>query len=69
MWSELFRELLNAAWSKPANAKFRIIIVDKPGGLQRVLTNITEADANILSVHHTHMEEIFTKAIQKLKLL
>ena len=36
-------------------ARFSIIIVDKPGGLQRVLTNITEADANILSVHHTRM--------------
>ncbi|MFZ0443254.1 MAG: threonine ammonia-lyase [Bacillus sp. (in: firmicutes)] len=36
-------------------ARFSIIIVDKPGELQRVLTNITEADANILSVHHTRM--------------
>ena len=36
-------------------ARFSIIIVDKPGGLQRVLTNITESDANILSVHHTRM--------------
>ena len=36
-------------------ARFSIIIVDKPGGLQRVLTNITEADANILSIHHTRM--------------
>ena len=36
-------------------ARFSIIIVDKPGELQRVLTNITEADANVLSVHHTRM--------------
>ena len=36
-------------------ARFSIIIVDKPGELQRVLTNITEADANILSIHHTRM--------------
>ena len=36
-------------------ARFSIIIVDKPGELQRVLTNITESDANILSVHHTRM--------------
>ena len=36
-------------------ARFSIIIVNKPGELQRVLTNITESDANILSVHHTRM--------------
>ena len=36
-------------------ARFSIIIVDKPGELQRVLASITEADANILSVHHTRM--------------
>ena len=36
-------------------ARFSIIIVDKPGELQRVLANITEADANILSIHHTRM--------------
>ena len=36
-------------------ARFSIIIVDKPGELQRVLTKITEADANILSIHHTRM--------------
>lgn len=36
-------------------AKLSLIIADKPGELQRVLNNITEADANILSVHHTRM--------------
>lgn len=35
--------------------KFSMIIVDKPGELHRVLNLVTEADANVLEVHHTRM--------------
>ncbi|PLS08500.1 threonine ammonia-lyase [Neobacillus cucumis] len=35
-------------------ANFSMIVKDKPGELQRVLSSISELDANIQSVHHDH---------------